>query len=169
MRPMATFTAPAPAGARLIIYSGIPGSGKTTAAELMLKELREQGIQALRVNRDELRSLLFGEPYHYGDFPESCEQDVTVLQRKLIHHGLSRGWTVICDDTNLVANSVKSLKKLAAQYEAEVSEIPVLVELELALERNRLRAEAGGRRVPDKIIEAMFERQQNSLRSKGLI
>lgn len=163
------FIPQSPQGAHLIIFSGIPGSGKTTAAEELMASYREKGLQGYRVNRDELRSMCFGEPYHTGDFPAVHEQEITNLQYKLIHHGLERRWFVICDDTNLSGSTVRGLKKIAQKHGAKVSEVPVIVELEVALERNRLRGDAGGRRVPDEIIEMMFERQQNMLKSQGKI
>lgn len=163
------FIPQSPQGAHLIIFSGIPGSGKTTEAEKLLRQYREQGFQGYRVNRDELRSLSYGEDYHTGTFPAVHEQEITHLQHKLIHHGLERKWIVISDDTNLASGTVRGLKKIAEKHGAKVTEIPVIVPLEVALERNRLRGDAGGRRVPDHIIESMFERQQNTLKSKGLI
>lgn len=162
------FIPQSPQGAHLIIFSGVPGSGKTTQAEKLLKEYREQGFQGTRVNRDELRSMLFGESYHSGTFPSVHEQEVTAVQRKLIHHGLERGWLVICDDTNLSSGAVRGLKQIAEKHGAEITEIPVIVPLEVALERNRLRGASGGRLVPKAVIESMFERQQNALRSKGM-
>lgn len=160
------FTLPSPQGAQLIVFSGIPGSGKTTEALKLLDRLRISGKQAMKVNRDDIRTELFGEAYHGSNFPQVLEQDVTVMQRKLIHHGLDRGWIVISDDTNLNASGVKGLKKMADQYGAGFIEIPIVVELEVALERNRLRGAAGGRLVPESVIRSMFERQANSLRAK---
>lgn len=161
------FTPQSPQGAQLIVFSGIPGSGKTTEALKLVDRFRSEGRQTLKVNRDDLRTMLFGEPYHSGDFPSVHEQEVTTLQRKLIHHGLEQRWTVISDDTNLSASGVKSLKRMADQHGAEFLELPIVVELEVALERNRLRGAAGGRFVPEEVIRSMFERQANALRAKG--
>ena len=161
------FIPQSPQGPQFIVFSGIPGSGKTTEALKLIDRLRSEGRQALKVNRDDLRSMLFGEAYHTGDFPSVHEQDVTTLQRKLLHHGLERRWTVISDDTNLSASGVKGFKRIADQHSAEFFEIPIIVELEVALERNRLRGAAGGRLVPEEVIRSMFERQANALRAKG--
>jgi adenylylsulfate kinase-like enzyme len=116
------FIPQSPQGPQFIVFSGIPGSGKTTEALKLIDRLRSEGRQALKVNRDDLRSMLFGEAYHTGDFPSVHEQDVTTLQRKLLHHGLERRWTVISDDTNLSASGVKSFKRIADQHSAEFFE-----------------------------------------------
>lgn len=163
------FIPQSPQGAHLIIFSGIPGSGKSTEAEKLLEQFREQGYQGIRVNRDDLRTMCYGDTYHSGTFPSVHEQEITQLQHKLIHHGLERKWLVISDDTNLNGSTIRSLKKIAEKHAARVTELPIVLPLEVALERNRLRGEAGGRRVPDEIIESMFERQQSALKSKGLI
>lgn len=160
------FIPQSPQGAHLIIFSGIPGSGKSTEAEKVLEQFRENGHQAIRVNRDDLRTMCYGESYHSGSFPAVHEQEITQLQHKLIHHGLERKWLVISDDTNLNSSTIKSLKKIAEKHAAKVTEIPIFVPLEVAIERNRLRGDSGGRRVPDAIIESMFERQQNMLKNR---
>lgn len=152
-------------GAELIVFSGIPGSGKTTEALKLMEEYRAQGKRVLRVNRDDLRTMLFGETYHDGPPITDHEVDVSSLQYSLLHRGLERAWSVISDDTNLNAGSIKSLKKIADKHEAAFIERPIIVSLEVALERSRRRAAAGGRLVEDEVIKFMFERQQNALRS----
>lgn len=163
------FISQSPQGAHLIVFSGISGSGKTYAALEYQAELRAKGYLVLRANRDEIRTDLFGESYHTVTPIQELERDVTSIQHKLIHHGLKRGWTVISDDTNLHPAGIKNLKKIADEYGARFDEIPVIVPLELALERNRQRAAAGGRFVPEEVIASMFEKQQNRLRSQGKI
>lgn len=161
------FTPQSPQGPNLIIFSGISGSGKTTAALELMETLRAKGRQVLRINRDDLRTMLFGETYHTVPPIQEFEQSVNGLQMKLLYYAMERGMTVISDDTNLSSGAVQGLKRVADKYDAEIIEIPVIVELEVALERNRLRAAAGGRFVPEDAIRSMFERQANSLRSKG--
>jgi len=163
------FISQSPQGAHLIVFSGISGSGKTYAALEYQAELRAKGYQVLKVNRDDIRTELFGDSYHTVTPIQELERDVTSFQRKLIYHGLKRQWTVISDDTNLHPAGIKDLRRIAEENEARFDEIPVIVPLELALERNRQRAAAGGRFVPEEVIASMFEKQQNRLRGQGKI
>lgn len=152
---------------KMIIFSGIPGSGKSTEAKKLQEKLRAEGSMAVIINRDDLRTMLFGEDYHKLDPVASAESEVSGFERSLIRTALRRGWTVISDNTNIANSQKKGLKKLAEEYGAEVEEIPIIVELEVALERNKARGAAGGRLVPDEVIISIFERYNNFLNSKG--
>lgn len=154
---------------RLIIMSGIPGSGKSTKAKQILADLRANGEKAVIVNRDDLRTTLFGEDYHKSEPVPEAESDVTSFQHGLISSSLKRGFVVISDDTNLSPYTLKKLNKIAKDHGATVEELPVIVPLEVAIERNRLRGASGGRFVPEDVIKSMFKNQLKLFKAKGLL
>lgn len=154
---------------RLIIMSGIPGSGKSTKAKQILADLRANGEKAVIVNRDDLRTALFGEDYHKSEPVPEAESDVTSFQHGLISSSLKRGFVVISDDTNLSPYTLKKLNKIAKDYGAVVEELPVIVPLDVAIARNRLRGASGGRFVPEEVIKSMFKNQLKAFKAKGLL
>ena len=104
----------------LTITRGLPGSGKTTWTR--------QQAGAVRVNRDDLRSMLHGGPLGLG----WAEKQVTVAQRAQLEALLRAGVNVICDDTNLRAKVVRELAELALRCGADVvyrdfTDVPVQV------------------------------------------
>ena len=129
----------------LTITRGLPGSGKTTWA-------KQQGGH-VRVNRDELRRMLHGEPL----FTDRAERQVTLVQRAAIEALLRAGVNVICDDTNLRAKVVRELAELARACGAAVvihdfTDVPV----DECVTRDALRPE--GERVGEDVIRGMFQR-----------
>lgn len=145
--------------AKLIAFSGVPGSGKSTLAMELIGELRASGLKAVRINRDDIRSELFGDSYHDSAPVGWCEAKVTAFQQLSFGHFLSTGWHVISDDTNLGKSAIGSLKKLSDKHGADFEHRAVFVPLAVALERNGARAAAGGRNVPTEVIESMWIRQ----------
>lgn len=90
----------------LTITRGLPGSGKSTWALSQIKG-RERDI--VRVNRDNLRRMLHGEPqYSYV-----TELAVTHAQKSSVARLLQAGISVIVDDTNLKARWVREWRALA--------------------------------------------------------
>lgn len=149
--------------ARLIVISGIPGSGKTTIALEEQKRLRSEGFKVVRVNRDDIRSQIFGEEYHNAPPVPWCENDVNKLQIKLVDHYLREGFVVILDATNLNFRDIKVYVEIAEELELKVEHVAVVVPLEVAIERNAKRGAGGGRFVPEEAIERMWKRQTNVL------
>ena len=139
---------------KLIICHGLPGSGKSTWAE---NEVLADPFNTVRVNRDDIRTQLFGEKYHQGDFPKQKETQVTNVQQELIKKGLREGKTVISDDTNLNSRFLMPLVKMGRDYGAEISQQHFDVPIDECKRRNALRGKAGGRLVPDFVIDRMAE------------
>lgn len=158
---MATMTA------KLIAFSGVPGSGKSTLAEELIGKLRAEGNRAIRVNRDDIRTLLFGAAYHDGAPVGAAEKQVSSYQQLTINHFLSQGWHVISDDTNIGKGALSGLKKLAESHGADFEHHLVHVDLEVALDRNKERGESGGRRVPNFVIISMWNRQKELIGTPG--
>lgn len=137
---------------KLVLTSGLPGSGKTTKA---LKMVSEDPQNIIRANRDDIRTSLFGEKYHLGQPDKKSENSVSHVQQEIIKKGLREGKTVIVDDTNLSPRRIMPLVKLAKDYKADFEHISVDVPVAECKKRNNARGDAGGRRVPDEVIDAM--------------
>ena len=131
--------------ATLTVTRGLPGSGKTTWAR------RQRG--ALRVNRDELRRMLYGG----WRGTSAAELTVTLAHRAAVDALLSSGHSVVCDDTNLRPRVVKDLAELAARSGAafqvkDFTGVPV----DECIRRDAARPDS--ERVGAEVILAMFQR-----------
>lgn len=138
---------------KMIITVGIPGSGKSTWANKVKLSDPENTII---VERDASRSSLFGESYHHGNFPKDKEDQVTRVNQELIKKGLREGKTVIVSDTNINPRSVQSLLKTARNYKVDYSFEYFDVDPSVCKSRNVARGAAGGREVPDFVMDRMI-------------
>lgn len=137
---------------RLTIYHGLPGSGKSTIAE---KQIEENKHYSERVNRDDIRTELFGEEYHKRGPNKKAEAEVTKVQNERFEKIFKKNGNAISDDTNLNPKTLQSLMKIAKEHKAEIEQIYVETSPEEAKRRNRLRGESGGRFVPENVIDSM--------------
>lgn len=133
----------------LIITRGLPGSGKTTAAE---KWRAEEPATRARVNRDDMRDMLWGG--WTGD--RRHEEQVTAITAAAVRRLLEHGWAVIADDTNLRSEYVERQCELALAVGAtyEVWDF-LVVPVEVCIARDAARGEAGGRLVGADVIRRM--------------
>ena len=145
---------------KLIITRGLPGSGKSTWADIYAT--RSENYDTTRiVTLDDIRKAL-DLRYENGDEP--IAQSVRDF---LIRSFLEKGYTVISADTNLNESVVNRLYNIASRVTAYLeldTPIPVIeqdftdVPLETCLERNRRRWAMGDCKVPDDAIVSMHER-----------
>jgi predicted kinase len=129
----------------LTITRGLPGAGKTTWARQFAAE-----TGAVRVNRDDMRMMLYGRKVDLGHDQEKAVSDAC---HGLVTQHLRAGRNVVTDDTNLRPVYVREWRKIATASGAEflVHECPILtVE---AIERQASRPE--GDRVPADVIARM--------------
>lgn len=138
---------------KLTIFSGLPGSGKSTIAQKRV-DISAPGT-VLRVNRDDIRTALFGEEYHKRNPDKKSEQTVTEVQQRVIKKALKENRHVISDDTNLNPNAVLSLRRIARTFGAEIEHEYVNTPVQECKRRNKLRGKNGGRFVPEHIIDNM--------------
>lgn len=136
---------------KVTVVYGVPGSGKSTIAGAIVA-----ATGAVWVERDQIRTVLFGVDYHKGSFPKDCEKQVTSVAEELITAALADGQDVVVSDTNVSARSLRRLMSLIGDA-AEVVFIPVDVSPDECRRRNIARGEAGGRRVPDAVMDQMIE------------
>ncbi|QNN99224.1 polynucleotide kinase [Streptomyces phage Faust] len=142
----------------LVINRGIPGSGKSTYAHKWVLEGNPRNRRA-RVNRDDIRKQLYGV-----DFGVPVEETVvTAVEDAAIRAMLERGVSVIVDDCNISERYINRFKKIAKEFDAEVIVNLIDVPVAVALERNRMRKDQGGRFVPENVIVDMHNRLQEAL------
>lgn len=132
--------------ARLIITRGLPASGKTTFARKL-----QPGVA--RVNRDDLRRMLHGEPL----YTKWAEGQVTLVQRAQVEALLRTGASVCVDDTNLPGRTVREWAEMAARLGAtfevhDFTDVPV----DECVRRDAERPE--GERVGEDAIRGMHAR-----------
>ena len=104
---------------RLLITRGLPGSGKTTFARKL-----QPGV--VRINRDDLRWMLHGGRL----YTQHTEAQVTRVQRSAVETVLRAHGSVIVDDTNLRARTVREWAETAARFGAsfevhDFTDVPV--------------------------------------------
>ena len=118
---------------KLVLTRGYPASGKTTYAKRLVTQ---EGY--IRVSRDDIRRSLFGAQYKTV-LPRELEAQVTQLQTEVVVSALRAGLNVVIDDTNLRRKYAVRWVNIAQREGAEwhVADFPV--DVEVCLERNRLR------------------------------
>lgn len=130
----------------LILTVGIPGSGKSTYALDWV--LARPG--RVRVNRDDLRFMMYGE--YWG--PDIDERLITDIQTELVIKALYKGNDVIVDNTNINRVHRLALIGTAKQHGFETRLLFFDIEVEEAIRRNFKRE----RQVPDTVIRDMHKR-----------
>lgn len=132
---------------KMTLTRGLQASGKTTWA----KKLVASDPSYVRINRDDFRSMLFGEP----KFTPEQEEQVTVVQHAAIKAAFKAGNSVVIDDTNLNDKFVRQLMKIAQSFGAEVefkdfTDVP----LEVCFDRDANRE----RSVGPNVIRSFYDR-----------
>lgn len=120
----------------IYVLIGIPGAGKTTLAQTMVRYMN-----AVIVGRDPLREKLFGyrpdnlQVYYEIDSFKENEKIVGAIQDAMIKQALSIGKDVIIDNTNLELKFIRDLMK----YNVPIKFVLVEVDLAEAIHRDSLR------------------------------
>lgn len=128
----------------LLMLQGLPGSGKTTMARSLVDTR-----QAVRVNKDDLRAML-----HNGIHSKSSEKEVLALRDKIVVDTLSRGRTIIVDDTNFAPYHEITLREIAKNMGVPFVKHFIDTPLEDCLIRNKQRDKP----VPESVITDMYEK-----------
>lgn len=138
--------------ATLTICRGLSGSGKSTWA-------RNQN--AVVVSRDDLRVALYGSdgPDYYRHPDLSAREDfITKVEHDAVRRALTAGQDCISDNTNIEMRFVNALAKVGYSVGAQVEVKTFLTDVETAIARNKIRAAAGGRDVPEAAIRRQHQR-----------
>lgn len=140
-----------PMGA-LILTHGLPGSGKSSLAQ-RLRELFPGRVSV--AERDEIRAEILPADYHSRGHDEESEARVEARQHELLEAGLLRDELVVVSDTNLVESRIRRLVAIARSTGARIFHVHFDLPVAECKRRNESRAAAGGRLVPNWVIEDM--------------
>ncbi|SHN46440.1 AAA family ATPase [Cryptosporangium aurantiacum] len=95
---------------------GPPGSGKSTWARAWVDQARATGAPAARINRDDLRVMM------YGRLTGVPEDHVTAVVHAAVRALLALGVDVVCDNTNLRRQHRQALAEIGQSVDAQVVE-----------------------------------------------
>lgn len=141
--------------ADMILTIALPGAGKSTWANgVRFKDPAKYAI----VERDEIRETLYGKEYHEKGPNKKKEAQVTAVHYSMIERAFKNGQKVIVSDTNLNSYTLTNLAKIARKHGKTVSTKHFNVPVEECKRRNKARGAAGGREVPDDVIDGMAKR-----------
>lgn len=129
---------------RLILLSGISGSGKSTWARNYVKDHHDAAI----VSRDSIRLMTWGHndrSYYIHPDLNRREGEVTRMEYELIQGHLDRGKTTIVDDTNLSGKLINAFLKRFVNYHISFQIIDI--DVETAIQRDSKREKSVGEEV----------------------
>jgi predicted kinase len=141
---------------KLLFLKGLPGSGKTTyALELLKKEPKKY----LRVNKDDIRQMIFGDRWTRVNEPL-----VLKIRDRIIKEGLESGLDVIVDDTNLNPWHLKSVqKKFGSLAEIKVVDFTDVL-LQVCIDRDKNREWSVG----EKEIKKMWSQYSSTILGRSM-
>jgi hypothetical protein len=132
--------------AKLTILKGLPASGKSRMARLLVKQ--DASKKTVRVNRDDLRKMLFaGEEWSPKREAITIGAEEALVRELIGGHNLN----VVVDDTNL-GKSLKKWERFQCVNLNETEVMPMTASLEVCIQRDAWRKEG---RVGRAVIENM--------------
>lgn len=130
---------------KIIMTKGLPASGKSTWARTQIK----QGGHVKRVNKDDLRAMLDNSNHN-----KLNEEFVLDVRNFIVKTALSRGQTIIVDDTNFAPKHQVALETMAKEANAEFQVKDFTdVDVEECIKRDAAREKSVG----EKVIRDMYE------------
>ena len=135
----------------LIIFSGIPASGKSTFANEIKKQLEKtRDVVVEIIDSDEIRRKV----YTSSGFDPSMELFIKDQSLYRTDKYLKQGYHVISDDLNYYQSMRHELKEIARENQTVYLIIYFEISLEQAIKRNEKR----GSPIPQEVIERIYEK-----------
>ena len=134
----------------LLALCGLPASGKSSLADAIRVAVRSKGPTVEVVRTDEWR-----DDAYYSDFVPEKEGEVRQAALARVETLVSKGKSVIHDDTNYYNSMRHELLEIAIDAKCAFGIIHVTTPIEEALKWNR---ERPGTRIPEYVIQRISER-----------
>lgn len=136
----------------LIMFCGIPGSGKSTEARRMTRSLIARGITVEYISRDEIRFNMISDESEYF----SKEKEVFNKFVEKMNNSLNKNDCTIIDATHISeASRAKILRRIKDPTSVRLLVLYLTTPLDICKQQNDLRT--GRERVPHVAIERMAE------------
>lgn len=136
----------------LIMFCGVPGSGKSTEACRMAGSLAARGLAVEHISRDELRFNIISDESEYF----SKEKEVFSKFVEKMNNSLNKNDCTIIDATHISkASRAKILRRVENSDNVRLLVLYLTTPLDVCIQQNDLRI--GRERVPHEAIERMAE------------
>lgn len=136
----------------LIMFCGIPGSGKSTEARRMADSLAARGLTVEHISRDELRFSMLSDESEYF----SKEKEVFSKFVEKMNNSLNKNDCTIIDATHISkASRAKILRRVENPTNVRLLVLYLTTPLDVCMQQNDLRT--GRERVPQEVIQGMAE------------
>lgn len=136
----------------LIMFCGIPGSGKSTEAHRMAGSLTARGITVEYISRDELRFSMISDESEYF----SKEKEVFSKFVEKMNNSLNKNDCTIIDATHISeASRAKILRRVEDPANVRLLVLYLTTPIDVCKQQNGLRT--GREQVPQEAIEKMAE------------
>ena len=136
----------------LIMFCGIPGSGKSTEARRMSRSLTARNLTVEYISRDELRFSMISNESEYF----SKEKEVFNKFVEKMNNSLNKNDCTIIDATHISkASRAKILRRVENPDNVRLLVLYLTTPLDVCMQQNDLRT--GKERVPQEVIEKMAE------------
>lgn len=146
---------------KLSITVGLPGSGKTHEATLIMHHEGRDNV--ILVSRDDLRHTLFRSE---GILDPWQENYITKIQKEIVKSGIKAGKHIIVHDMNLREKYRKQWAEIARDYGAEFEIIDCTqTSTAQCILWNRLRQERGERWVSSDVIYELERKFKDTLKA----
>lgn len=146
---------------KLSITVGLPGSGKTTEATLIMHNEGRDNVEL--VSRDDLRHLLYRSE---GILTPSQENHITKVQKDIVKSGLKRNKHVVVHDMNLREKYRRLWAEIARDMGAEFNILDLTqVPLETCVKRDQMRHDMGMRSVGENVIRDIAKKFKDTLKA----
>lgn len=136
----------------LIMFCGIPGSGKSTEARRMAGSLTARGLTVEHISRDKLRFSMISDESEYF----SKEKEVFSKFVEKMNNSLNKNNCTIIDATHISkASRAKILRRVEDPANVRLLVLYLTTPIDVCMQQNDLRT--GRERVPHEAIERMVE------------